>query len=262
MTSTRLPPSLQTRIAARLRDQTSPTRREALRRIALVLALVLAGDTALFYLFGGAHAGTRSALLVWVTQLGSALLSLAAMWAAFGRGGSMLGRSRRWLTTVIVATPIALFGWSVAMERVFEPCAMEPRVGWRCLGISLSMTVWALPLLGATWRERNPIHPALAGAARGVAAGALTWLPVGMWCPRLDPAHLAVGHVLPLVLLGGYGAWLGRRMKGVHPSKSSSSSEVTGVASARPFTVKDVLIGAALVLIALLAGYASAWRHH
>jgi hypothetical protein len=49
-------------------------------------------------------------------------------------------------------------------------------------------------------------RPALTGAALGVAAGACSWLLVDLWCPVAHPEHIALGHLLPLVLLAGAGA--------------------------------------------------------
>ena len=44
----------------------------------------------------------------------------------------------------------------------------------------------------------------------GLAAGAWGWVVVDLWCPVAYIPHLLLGHVLPLIVLAGVGALLGR----------------------------------------------------
>src|SRR5689334_17538982 len=105
------PSELKANILAAARREPSATRRDAVRQSALILAGAIAADAALFFLCGGVHAGLRPTRFVLITQGGSGLIALLAVWAAFGRGRSMLGRPRGWLLGIAIATPLVLWSW-------------------------------------------------------------------------------------------------------------------------------------------------------
>jgi hypothetical protein len=46
----------------------------------------------------------------------------------------------------------------------------------------------------------------------GFAAGAYAWFVVDLWCPVAYVPHLLIGHLLPLFLLAGAGALLGKAL--------------------------------------------------
>jgi hypothetical protein len=53
------------------------------------------------------------------------------------------------------------------------------------------------------------------GVALGVATGAAAAALVDLWCPVGHVPHLLIGHVAPILLLGGLGALVGARTLGV-----------------------------------------------
>ncbi len=83
------------------------------------------------------------------------------------------------------------------------------RPGLRCLALSTLVGLGPLAAFLAM-RRHDFVHAGLNGAAMGVAAGACAWVAVDLWCPVAYVPHLLLGHVLPLVLLGGIGALIGR----------------------------------------------------
>jgi hypothetical protein len=207
----------------------SPTRAALRRRNILIGMLAIASGVAAFVVFtlltsqgkmvrlGGEIAPQQYAeRSVWllVTTAGGALgIASTALWLALSRGRSMLGRSRTWLVGAIALTPLALFAWKVGCSLGFgDPMAQWPaRPGLRCL--SLTMLVAAGPLLAfLVVRRRAPAHPALNGAVIGVACGACAWVPLDLWCPVASVPHLLLGHVLPLGILAGAGAFLGHTL--------------------------------------------------
>ena len=155
----------------------------------------------------------RSAWLVVTTAGGALGVAAVALWFALCRGRSMLGRPRSWLLYGIALIPLGLFAWKVSCSLAFgDPMAEWPeRAGLRCL--SLSLLVAAGPLLALLAARRSaPVHPALNGAAIGVASGACAWVAVDLWCPVAFVPHLLLGHVLPLCILAGAGALLGQML--------------------------------------------------
>ncbi len=167
--------------------------------------LVLEGEAA-----PGRHVG-RSITLVFATAGGALAIASAALWLALRRGRSMLGRPATWLLFGSVLVPIGLFAWKLGCTlAVGGPMMAWPdRPGLRCLCLSLLVAVG--PLLSfLAIRASAPAWPALNGAVLGVAAGACSWFVVDLWCPVAYVPHLLIGHLLPMFILGGTGAVLGR----------------------------------------------------
>ena len=213
---------LKARILEAARREPSATRRHAATQTAIVVAAAIVVDLGLFFGFGGATWGPRPIPFVLATQAGSLLFALLAVWGAFGRGRSMLGRTNRWLLWIAIGTPILLMSWTLFWSALYPESAltMPQRVGLRCLGFSLALAAWPLALIIRARREKNPVAPVAAGAARGAAIGALAWVLVALWCPVVSPSHLAIGHFLPLFILSVLGGWLGQRMTAVYSRAS------------------------------------------
>ena len=57
--------------------------------------------------------------------------------------------------------------------------------------------------------RRDPLSPRLAGAAMGAVAGAWGAVVHFPFCECTSPLHMALGHVLPVVLLAALGAAMG-----------------------------------------------------
>src|SRR5262245_7772995 len=183
---------------------------------ALIIAATLMSNGELVR-FGGDvaphHHLERPLWQVMTTAGGAFAIAVAALWLALRRGRSMLGRSRGWLLFGILLVPIGLFVWKVGSSMAFGDVmvAWPERVGFRCLTLSLVVAIG--PLLSfLAMRRYAPLHPALNGAAMGLAAGACAWFWVDLWCPVAYVPHLLLGHVLPLIILAGAGALLGQTL--------------------------------------------------
>jgi hypothetical protein len=151
--------------------------------------------------------------LVVVTAGGALGIAATAVWLALRRGRSMLGRSRPRLLCGAALLPIGLLAWkvgcSIALGAAMVPWPERP--GERCL--TLSLVVAAGPLLSfLAIRRSAPVQPALNGAVVGFAAGACAWVAADLWCPVAYLPHVLLGHVLPLAVLAGAGALLGRAL--------------------------------------------------
>jgi hypothetical protein len=165
----------------------------------------------IFLVAGGVRPYDRPVALTIATATGAAVLAAAAVWLAFGRGRSMLGRPIGVILVVTAAVPLALLAWKVGASAAFEgmSAAWPAKRGFRCFGLSLA--TGAAPLLALVWMRRGsvPISPRLRGAALGVASGACAWVPVDLWCPVAYAPHLMLGHLLPIGILAIAGAIAG-----------------------------------------------------
>lgn len=153
----------------------------------------------------------RSVGLAMTTAGGTLALAAVAVWLALWSGRSMLGRPRSWLLYGSILLPIGLLAWKVSCTVAFGYAMVDwpQRPGLRCLALSLLVGMGPLFAFLAT-RRRDPVQPALNGAAIGVAAGACACVAVDLWCPVAFLPHLLVGHVLPLYILAGVGVMLGQ----------------------------------------------------
>jgi hypothetical protein len=212
-----LAPDLKRRVLAATASEKSPTRQQRVLRSALLAASAVAVPLLMLALVGGPRVGPRPLPLVVTTALGTAVIAVLALLLAVARGPSMLGRSTRRLLGTAALVPVAFLMWKAA-SSAGVPHMMDPwpsRSGLRCFALTALFAAW--PVVALVWdrRRSDPIHPRALGLALGVAAGAGAAALVDLWCPVGHVPHLLVGHVAPMLLLGGVGALAGARALGV-----------------------------------------------
>jgi hypothetical protein len=207
------------RLLAELASAPSLTRRALRVRAWLAYGGAAVAMVAVFLAFGGpAHAKGRPLVDTLAIAVGATLLAIVSTRVGLGRGGSMVGRPSRALALVALAVPLATFAWLFAWHGHY----VEPfqRLGLRCL--ALTLTCASALLLAMFWlRARTVVRaPALHGAVMGAAAGAWAGVAVDLWCPLTGPAHVALGHVLPIALLISLSAVIGRLILVVRTRRS------------------------------------------
>ncbi len=147
--------------------------------------------------------------LLWAT------LAVAATWAGVNRGRSMLGRSRALRVGVAALTPAAMLAAWLPVAFAW-PQTLQDTSGLRAHVICIVMTISlaAGPLLAFVYMRRasDPVSPRLTGAALGAAAGAWGDVAHVLICGYTAPAHILIGHILPIALLTGVGVVLGDRV--------------------------------------------------
>jgi hypothetical protein len=210
-------PDLKHRILAAAAAEASPTRRQRAVGSTIRAISAVAVPLLLFALVGGARLEPRPFGLAAMTALGTSSVAAWALFAAFGRGPSMLGRTRSRLLWTAVIAPVAFLIWKVAASSSV-PHMMDPwpaRPGFRCFSVTALFAAW--PLVALVWERwgSDPVHPRALGLALGVATGAAAAVLVDLWCPVAHPPHLLTGHVAPMLVLGGLGALLGARVLGL-----------------------------------------------
>ena len=215
-----LPPDLKSRILLAAQATPSTTRPTSRAYTWLVAPASIIAAASLFFAFDGTeHGAGRASWFYVATTLGWAAVAALSMWGALARGRSALGRPRAVLLALAVATPAALFAMMFGLAFVHpEVTLVHPeRLGLKCLGLTVAAAAFPLISLALARRGSDPVHPVATGAALGAASGASSGVMVEMWCPVATPAHIAFGHILPIVLLTLLGAALGARFIAMRP---------------------------------------------
>jgi hypothetical protein len=210
-------PDLRLRVLAAIEREPAPSRRESTTRTAIAFTLGFL-PIVLFVGVLGVTPGERPLGYVAMVGVGWALLAAASTWGALGRGRSMLGRPRAWLIGIALLLPIALLGVASA-GYVPWPNAMAIDCDrFRdivCFDFASAMSLGPLIAFAIARRGTDPLHPALTGAALGGASGAWGAVAIALHCPISSLAHVALGHVLPVVLFATVGAVVGARVVAV-----------------------------------------------
>ena len=210
-----LPVDLKAKVRASVEARPSPTRANARARARTIGLASVAIAVVLFLAAGGLEHGAGRSLGVAAASIGG-WVAIAALsgWAANRRGASATGPSRAWLLLVAIGTPALLFGLMLAIALV-APGTNEihpERLGLDCLSLTLATTL--VPFVGLLLLRRgsDAVHPGAAAAALGAAATAAAGVMVEVWCPVAAWKHIALGHVLPIVVLALVGAIVGGKV--------------------------------------------------
>lgn len=213
-----LPQDLEARLMAAIQRTPSPTRRAARVWQWLVLPVSVIVAAVLFGANDGPEQG-RAGRDTWfyVASVACwATVALVSFWSALGRERTASWRPRSALLACAVGTPTVLLLAMIALGAL-DPAMSEihpEKWGRMCLPLTLAAAVFPMVALLYARRESDPVHPASSGAALGSACGAAAGIMVEVWCPVSTARHIALGHVLPIVLLAFAGALMAVQMLG------------------------------------------------
>jgi len=226
MTAPLLPPAaLRERVLAAARRESEPDHQGGRNRVAVLLrGFVVAGAIAFAAGIHGTEAKTPRPLgctlsleLLWLS------LAVVATWAGVDRGRSMLGRPRVWRIIVAAVTPAALLAAWLPVAFAW-PQTLADTSGLRahliCIAMTMALAAGPLVAFARLRRRSYPVSPRLTGAALGAAAGAWGDAAHVMICGYTAPAHIVVGHILPVVLLTLVGLVIGDRVVALHGQES------------------------------------------
>jgi hypothetical protein len=212
------PPELRDRVLEAILQEPIRPRVAGARRRGQTLALGFAAMAAISYGIAtpktwGKPVGYVEGLVVLWTVVASLVT-----WAAFGRGGSMLGRTLRWRLATVVATPLVLIAsWLPIALRWPETLvdASTPFRHFGCVLGTLALASGPFVAFARLRRESDPIAPVLTGATIGTAAASWGAVALLFVCPFTSPAHMLFGHLLPIVGIAALGALVGERFVAV-----------------------------------------------
>jgi hypothetical protein len=211
-----LPPAdLRARVLDAARREPVRPRASGVRGRVLAVAMGFALPVAIAACLGGPGTGGRPlGYVVLVAASWTALAGLAT-WAGVSRGRSMLGRPLAWRILVAALTPVVLLAAALVGGLLWpstltgDPTLHGPLI---CDVFTTLFAAGPLVAFAVVRRRSDPVAPRLSGAALGAAAGAWGAVGIALHCADATPGHVAVGHVLPVVLAAVIGLLVGNRV--------------------------------------------------
>lgn len=114
------------------------------------------------------------------------------------------------ILTVVTFTALALQAESfVSFSQFAEPESLHRATG--CAAHSLMSGVVGATALIFFWRRTDPFSPGLTGSLLGLLGGLVGTTSVNLVCQNSEGFHLTLGHGVGILLLGIFGAFLGRK---------------------------------------------------
>lgn len=164
--------------------------------------------------------GTRADAATVITQSSFALIVLLTMATALLSAAAALvlsipgaerSRIQRWLPIIAGAAWAAWLGAALIAGGAAGSRLLAMPVHVACiLQITALGLLPALVLMGMI-RRAAPLEAGWNAGLAALAALALGAVGTQFICPIDDPAHLLVGHFMPVALVGAAAAWLGGR---------------------------------------------------
>ncbi len=218
MSAPQPPPDVRARLEAILPKRKVPTREQhRLRSIVLLAASLL---PALYGLaVHGIHAGKRP--VGYIVFFAVAWIGTAAAAGAYVLvpPKTTLGRSRGRLLALAVALPVALLGAALAANALFPEALAGSQERWamnaHCVKVALLLSIAPLAAFLYVFRRSDPVRPSITGAALGAIASSWGGAILAVQCPNPEPVHVAIAHVLPVIVGAIVGAVLGARVVAV-----------------------------------------------
>jgi hypothetical protein len=206
---------LKQRVLDAAKHEPSQTRSQ--HRAKTIRSLAIATAIALFILFvtGGPELGHRPAVLLAVTALILAGLAIAiTMLAIRGFDKSMTGAPTDILIGAALLSAPALWLVEFGARLIWVPTVVRPvslQSTLICHACTLAMATAPMIAMIRLRRHTDAVHPRALGAALGAAAGAWGAVLIDLHCASNNMVHIALGHVLPTIVLAILGAVVGSR---------------------------------------------------
>jgi len=205
-------------LIARLAADLKPVRRTALReRLAAVIVAGLAASAALMWIWLGLRpdmAQATDTAIFWIKSAYTLVLGLLGVWAV-----ERLGRPGAVGTAPLLAAAIGFAAVAAAALVNYMTSPAQEReamlMGGSAAVCPFYVIVLSMPLLLvalAFMRRLAPTRPGWAGAAAGLAAGALGAWVYSFHCTEQGLPFLAVWYSLGIAAVVAIGALLGHRI--------------------------------------------------
>jgi hypothetical protein len=186
------------------------------RRVALALAIGLAGSVALYFLLLGPRPDIVAAcgtMRFWLKFVDSAAFALPTLLLTLrlARPDAKPRALALWLIA-----PFVLLAAGVVVELLVVPQSewMSRLMGSTAMHCTITIPMLAAPILAAlivALRAGAPLHAALTGALAGAASAGVAALVYASSCPGDSPLFVATWYPLATLICMGVGALAGRR---------------------------------------------------
>jgi hypothetical protein len=186
------------------------------RRVALALAIGLAGSVALYFLLLGPRPDIAAAcgtMRFWLKFVDSAAFALPTLLLTLrlARPDAKPRALALWLLA-----PFILLAAGVIIELLIVPQSewMSRLMGTTAMHCTITIPMLAAPVLAAlivALRAGAPLHAALTGALAGAASAGVAALVYASSCPGDSPLFVATWYPLATLICMGVGALAGRR---------------------------------------------------
>ncbi len=186
------------------------------RRVALALAIGLAGSVALYFLLLGPRPDIVAAcgtMRFWLKFVDSAAFALPTLLLTLrlARPDAKPRALALWLLA-----PFILLAAGVIIELLIVPQSewMSRLMGTTAMHCTITIPMLAAPVLAAlivALRAGAPLHAALTGALAGAASAGVAALVYASSCPGDSPLFVATWYPLATLICMGVGALAGRR---------------------------------------------------
>ena len=212
MSATPPPADLRARILAAASAEPVASRAAGARGRVVALVAGFTVPLAISLYLGWPHTGGRPVAYVAALSVAWLVVGLGATWGGVARGRSMLGRSAAVRLVVAVLTPAALLATAVACALAWPQTLDDDATTHAhlvCVVFTLLCALGPLVAFAVVRRGSDPVAPRLTGAAIGAASGAWGALAIELHCGHASPAHIVLGHLLPVVILTLVGVLIG-----------------------------------------------------
>lgn len=219
MSNESLPSDLRARVLHAAKSEPSPDRARVRRSLVAAIGAGALVSLAVLFVVGGPDFTARPPAFLALTVAGFCAIAALATWGGVARGQSMLGRPRSWLVTIAMVTAPSLFAWVVMgtsiwpETRATAPADMARNIG--CFVVMMLLALGPFAALMLSRRASDPVNPRATGGAVGAAAGAWAGVLIHLHCPVSVTMHVALSHVLPIVIFSLIGTLVGRRVIGL-----------------------------------------------
>ncbi|MEO8799326.1 MAG: NrsF family protein, partial [Polyangiaceae bacterium] len=205
-----LPPELRARVLAAIEAEPAPTRAEHRQKSIRALGLGVGAAMLVMFATGGPDPGHRTASFFVLSAFLLVVVSSALTVVALrGFGKSMSRAPAELLVGLALATAPVMWTLEFAMRIVWpQPYAHAASLqsSILCHLCTFAMALGPFVALMVMRRGNDPSHPRAMGAAIGATAGAWAAVLIDLHCGSSDLRHIALAHLLPVMLLAGLGA--------------------------------------------------------
>jgi hypothetical protein len=208
-----LSPEVEQRIRAMLANEKAPTRAVVVRHRWLAFAGAIALSVVQLLALGFRE--DLSSLPLWYTAgwlIAPVALCGVALWLAVLMQARSLGVRVLVASAFCFLLPAALAALALGLPVPHVQPAAHPWSGTlRCFEWTLAGALPPLAFAAVALRRAFATAAAHRGALVGAACGLLSGAVINIHCPMIDPMHLLLGHVFPVMGSVLLGAWVGHR---------------------------------------------------